>query len=152
MVIKFGYGPCETCAYSLCCQMRAHFNINGCLNHVEHIIVNTISDTTNPSTPVPAKELTPLEQSKEIIRKHCENQTKPCFLMRDLENPFSEIETELNDAEKYKKAVEILKKKKVNVWTLLTTKTVAAYNFREVVVKPKRKLTEKEYDFLKEVF
>lgn len=53
--------------------------------------------------------------------------------------------------EKHKKAFEILKKKKVNVWTLLNTKTVAAYNFREVVVKPKRKLTEKEYNLLKEM-
>lgn len=53
--------------------------------------------------------------------------------------------------EKYKKAVEIIKKKKVNVWTLLNSENYAEYNFREVVVKVERKLTKKEYKLLKEI-
>lgn len=53
--------------------------------------------------------------------------------------------------EKKIKALEIIKKKKVNVWTLLETKTYAEYNFKEVVIKPKRKLTQAEYDLLKEI-
>lgn len=56
-----------------------------------------------------------------------------------------------NLALKYRKALEIIKKKKVNVWTLLETKTCAEYNFKEVIVKTKRKLIEEEYDLLKEV-
>ena len=56
----------------------------------------------------------------------------------------------LNTYEEHK-ALEIIKKKKVNVWTLLETKTYAEYNFKEVVIKPKRKLTQAEYDLLKEI-
>ncbi len=61
-MVRYGYGPCETCAKALSCQMRTQFNINGCLDHVEEIVVNTVSNTTNPSTPVSVQELSPLEQ------------------------------------------------------------------------------------------
>ena len=64
---------------------------------------------------------------------------------------FEQRQKDFETIQKSLKALEIIKKKKVNVWTLLETKTYAEYNFKEIVVKPKRKLTQEEYELLKEV-
>lgn len=105
---------------------------------------------------------TPIK-SFEIIKEMYEYFVKK---YRDLEpklmicekEDFDNVETALkenlglkNSIDRIQKVFEILKKKKVNVWTLLETKTCAEYNFKEVVIKPKRKLTQEEYDLLKEV-
>lgn len=113
-MVRYGYGSCDTCAKALSCQMRAHFNINGCLDHVEEIVVNTISNTTNPSTPVPTKELTPLKAFDNLCG-HLDYDTTDYMFNGGYEEDAEIIETALKDAEKNKEVLDLLFRKGVNI-------------------------------------
>ena len=68
-------------------------------------------------------------------------------------NEINKIEAELKDAKKYKKAVEIIKKKRVDTYFLMQTDTLEEYNksLHTCSWFPSYELTEQEYNLLKEI-
>ena len=80
------------------------------------------------------KELTPL-QALEKLKKCYKNELKNVSYYNNL-------------ALKYKKALEIIKNKEVNVFIFLHSGDLETYND---MVEDNRKLTQEEYDLLKEV-
>ena len=72
-------------------------------------------------------------------------------MSKGLERALKVVADENGDLLKYKKALEIIKEKQVNVSALLTLDDFAEYNQYCSVVGGCKKLTIEEYDLLKEV-
>ena len=72
-------------------------------------------------------------------------------MSKGLERALKVVADENGDLLKYKKALEIIKEKQVNVSALLTLDDFAEYNEYCSVVGGCKKLTIEEYDLLKEV-
>ncbi len=72
-------------------------------------------------------------------------------MSKGLERALKVVADENGDLLKYKKALEIIKEKQVNVSALLTLDDFTEYNQYCSVVGGCKKLTIEEYDLLKEV-
>ena len=103
------------------------------------------------------KELTPLEKLDRLFNFTCNNCSegtcaKGCNKDCVYFNYWKGIEKTLKEKEKQYKILKILKEKKIDVYAILTTKSLDEYNKWYVWFQDEfLPLTQAEYDLLKEV-
>ena len=99
-----------------------------------------------------SKALDRLEHLRIGIQ-HINQDESPAFISQ-YEEDIDIIETALKDTEKYKKALEIIKEKQVDVYWLWLSADVEKYNDvmnKKFIDTQKHILTQEEYELIKEI-
>lgn len=91
-----------------------------------------------------------IEYKNKIDKLQKENQELKEEFITTLKKNNETLKNEINKIDKLKKAIEILKNKKVNIDLLLNSSECCSYNFY-AKKQDLEDLTQEEYDLLKEV-